>query len=87
MKTVWTKNLKTEEEVERFNNSLVGSADVLDRLGDLLTEKEVELNRSLLSLKSFQSPNWALETAYKNGYAAAILAIKELINLDQQRVK
>jgi len=84
LKTAWTKNLKTDEEVERFNNSLLGSVDVLNRLKELLTEKEVELNRSLLSLKSFQSPNWELETAWKNGYAAALLAISELINLDRK---
>lgn len=86
MKTAWTKNLKTEEEVERFNNALAGSQVVLDRLAELITEKEIELNRSMLTLKSFERPNWALETAYKNGYASALLALKELINLDQQKV-
>lgn len=84
MKTIWTKNLKTEEEAEHFNNSLRGSKIVLDRLYQLLDEKDQELDRSQKSMESYESPNWELKTAHKNGYSSALSHIKNLISLDPQ---
>jgi hypothetical protein len=85
MLTVWTKNLKTEEEKDNFNNQLLGARPVLERLHDLLNEKEVELDRSERTLKAYENPNWAYLQAHKNGCASMLQSIKELINLDQQR--
>lgn len=86
MLTVWTKNLKTEEEKENFNNQLLGARPVLERLYQLLDEKEVELDRSERNLKAYENPNWAYLQAHKNGCASMLQSVKELINLDQQKV-
>lgn len=85
MLTVWTKNLKTEEEKDNFNNQLLGARPVLERLTELLNEKEVELDRSERSLKAYDNPNWAYLQAHKNGCASMLQSVKELINLDQQK--
>ena len=85
MLTVWTKNLKTEEERQNFNNQLLGARPVLQRLSDLLEEKEKELDRSERSQKAYENPNWAYLQAHRNGCAGMLQSIKELINLDQQR--
>lgn len=85
MLTVWTKNLKTEAERENFNNQLLGARPVLERLGELLDEKEKELDRSERSQKAYENPNWAYLQAHRNGCAGMLQSIKELINLDQQR--
>lgn len=86
MLTVWTKNLRTEEEKDNFNNQLLGARPVLERLAELLNEKEVELDRSEKSVKSYENPNWAYLQAHKNGCASMLQSVKELINLDQQKV-
>ena len=85
MLTVWTKNLKTPEEQENFNNQLLGARPVLQRLNELLDEKEKELDRSERSQKAYENPNWAYLQAHRNGCAGMLQSIKELINLDQQR--
>lgn len=85
MLTVWTKNLKTEEERENFNNQLLGARPVLQRLSDLLDEKEKELDRSERSQKAYENPNWAYLQAHRNGCAGMLQSIKELLNLDHQR--
>ena len=85
MLTVWTKNLKTKEEQDNFNNQLLGARPVLERLRDLLDEKSKELENTELSLRAYDNPNWQYQQAHKNGYKGAMKFLKELINLDQQR--
>lgn len=85
MLTVWTKNLRTQQEKDNFNNTLLGSRPVLERLYELLNEKEVDLDRSERSLKAYDNPNWAYQQAHKNGCASMLSSIKELINLDHQK--
>jgi len=85
MLSAWTKNLKTEEERDRFLNTLLGARPVLERLTELLIEKEVDLDRSERSIKVYDNPNWAYQQAHKNGCAAMLSSFKTLINLDQQK--
>jgi hypothetical protein len=87
MYTVWTKNLKTDQEKDNFNNQLLGARPVLERLMELLNEKEYSLESSERSVKAYETPNWAFLQAHKNGCASMLTSIKELINLDQQRVQ
>lgn len=84
MISAWTKHLKSDEEIIQFKNEIQGSKTVLKRLTDLLIEMEEELNRSELSSKNYDSPNWAPKQAHVNGQKAQIRTIKFLINLDQQ---
>jgi len=85
MKTAWTQHLKTQEEKDRFHNSVIGSRLVLERLATILTEKEKGAERVIQSLSSYDSPSWSFKAADNNGYSRAIAEIKSLINLDQQK--
>jgi hypothetical protein len=85
MLTVWTKNLKTKEEQDNFNNQVLGARPVLERLRDLIDEKLQGLDGTELTLKAYDNPNWAYQQAHKNGYKGALSLLKELINLDQQK--
>jgi hypothetical protein len=57
MYTVWTKNLQTQEEKDNFNNMLLSARPVLERLTQILDEKERDLTISERSLKSYENPN------------------------------
>lgn len=82
---MWTKNLKTPEEKERFENSLKGSRLVLERLAQMLDEEEADIDRSEMNLDTYSTPNWAEKQAHKNGQRSMLRKIKNLISLDQQK--
>lgn len=84
MHTIWTKNLEDSLQRQQFATSYEGSKLVLDKLGELLDEKIAEIDRSNLTLKQYQSPNWAYETAHKNGMASAYQAVKDLVTIKDQ---
>lgn len=87
MLTVWTKNLQTQEEKDNFNNQLLGARPVLERLHQLLEEKESELGRVERNKTVYANPNWAYLQAHHNGCSSMLSSIKELINLDHQKDK
>lgn len=82
---MWTKNLKTSEEKERFENTLRGSKIVLERLTQMLDEEQTGIDQFEMTTASYNSPNWAEKQAHKNGQRAMLRKIKLLINLDQQK--
>lgn len=84
MISAWTKHIKDESEKERFNNELLGSKRVLDRLGALLQEVEGDLDNTEMNPKIYDLPNWDYRQAHTNGYRACLKTIKKLITLDQQ---
>lgn len=84
MKSTWTKNLKTPEDIENFQSMLLGSRPVLERLVDILKEKDEALDRTSLSLTSYDNPNWAFKEAHKNGYSSCIHNLIQLLNLDHK---
>jgi len=55
----WYKHITDKDEQERFKRNVLGSKIVLTRLNTLLNEMEEDLNRSELSAKNYDSPNWA----------------------------
>jgi hypothetical protein len=81
----WTKHLKDPEDKSRFENSIYGAKDVLDRLKDILSDMENALDRNELSIEVYSSPNWAERQAHKNGNRETLNYLKKLVNLDEQR--
>lgn len=84
MHTVWTKNLEDTNEKLQFESSYHGSEVVLKRLIELLDEMSDKIDRSSLTLTQYQNPNWAFETAHKNGMEAAYQAVKNLVTIKDQ---
>ena len=85
MYTKWTQHIQDPEDKVHFENKILGSTSVLERLSQILTEEQNLLDRSEMDIKTFDLPNWEYKQAYKNGYRAALEVVKKLINLDQQR--
>src|ERR1043165_1646489 len=81
----WTKNLKTDEEKQLFENRVIGSKDVLERLTQLIEERTDSIDAQTTTLKSFDSPNWANRRAFMDGFKSCAKIITKLIDLDQQK--
>jgi hypothetical protein len=82
----WTKDLKTEEDKERFLKSLRSSKKVLERMKELLEEEKNSLESAEISHKIYDSPNWEYRQAHTNGFKAALRMITKLITLDQEEI-
>lgn len=83
MISAWTKNLKTEEEKERFRNSVLGSKVVLTRLQELIKEVEDDVTKTELNTEIYNIPNWDYRQADMNGFRRALKTVSKIINLDQ----
>lgn len=75
----WTAHLQTDDEKQRFINQLQGAREILERLTQLIEEKERDLGSSERTIKVYENPNWAFLQAHKNGYASAMKIIKQLL--------
>lgn len=84
MLTIWTQHLKDPIEKEQFEASYHASETVLKRQIELVDAKIAEIERSYDGLKQYQSPNWAAETAHKNGMISAYKAVKDLLTIRDQ---
>ena len=84
MKTRWTSHLKSEEEIKEFQDYIRASKRLLDRMKDILEEEKTSLDRSEISNKVYDNPNWAYLQAHKNGYRQCLGIINSLIDLDQE---
>ena len=80
----WTKNLKTDEQKETFRKKVLSASDVLERLHDILDEKEKALDRAETNIEFYGLPNWDYRQAHKNGNRESLSWLKKLIDLDQQ---
>jgi hypothetical protein len=87
MITAWTSHLKTDEEKVRFQNSVLGSKEVLERLQQLSKQAEDDVERGENSTKVYDVPNWDYRQADFNGFRRALKLVNRIINLDQQDTK
>lgn len=74
----WTRHLRGQEK-EDFEVIVRNSQLLLTRLKEIFQEKEIEVQNTQFSLSDFDSPSWALKTAYRNGQLALLKQFKELI--------
>jgi len=84
MITAWTRNLSTQQEKDNFEKGLRSSKYILDRLSDILTEAENDLNSAEISAKNYDTPNWDFKQAHVNGQKSTLRTIKRLLNLDKE---
>lgn len=79
MLEVWTRNLKTTEEKEKFKNIFAGSKQVLDRLSEIIDQIENDDNELETNPKVYDIPNWPYRQADLNGHRRALKQIKKLL--------
>lgn len=84
MYSKWTSHLVDEQAKQNFRLQVISAKDVLDRQKQISEEWEKALDRSETDPRQFDTPNWDYRQAWKNGFRAALLQHKTLINLDQQ---
>lgn len=81
----WTQHLKDQSEKDDFEKFLRNSKIILDRLDQMFSEEISAAEDADVSIKSFDSPNWAEKQAYRNGYKASLKLLKTIIDLDHQK--
>ena len=81
----WFRHLQDENAQEAFKKKITSSKEVLERLDNILTEEEKNLDKNETTTKAFEDPNWAYKQAFYNGFRASNAFIKKLIRLDQQK--
>lgn len=87
MKIQWTSHLKTDEEKDRFQKSILAAKPVLQRLETLLNERQKAIDTIETGVEKYFQPGWSAVQAHYNGERASIKYIKNLINLDQKETK
>lgn len=86
MISAWTKHITDPSEKERFQNSILGSKSVLQRLQALMNEMKEDVDTQELSIRIYDSPNWDHKQAHLNGFKEALKKVTKIINLDQKEI-
>lgn len=81
----WTSHLTSDEAKKEFEQTILASAPVLDRLKFILNDRKKQAESTELSVKQFDNPNWAYKRAFGDGFKAGLDIGLKYINLDQQR--
>lgn len=84
MKIQWTSHLKTEDERKNFENRVLSAKDILERLAELIEDREKAINTVETGVNIYTVPGWEGALAHYNGEKASLKYIKNLINLDQR---
>ena len=87
MISAWTQHLKSEEEKERFKLSVLSARPVLERLQELINNREAEMEKLELDTTTYDRPNWDYRQAHNNGFRACLRALKIITNLDPKEIK
>lgn len=85
MITAWTQHLTNPEDKERFKQAVQAAKPVLERLKELVEQKESSMEFQEMSLTSYENPNWPYRQAHQNGFKQCLAAYKKLLTLDQQK--
>lgn len=80
----WTHHLKDPEEKKRFRSYIYNSKGVVDRLLEMVNQREEEINAKEMDEESYDSPSWAALQADRNGRRRELRWMKQLITLDQK---
>jgi hypothetical protein len=83
----WTQHLKTDEEKQRFKNSVLSSRPVLERLQEMINTREAQMVDKELDITTYDSHGWDYRQAHNNGYKACLRALKIILTLDPKDKK
>lgn len=78
----WTRNLKTDEEKSSFV-ALLKNSTILDRIRELVAERERTIERIDTSTDSYDTPSWAHKQAHLNGRREELTYLKRLLDIDK----
>jgi hypothetical protein len=75
----WTKNLKTQEEKDKFASLVVNNRTLLGRLLEIVDEKLDALERMECNQETYQNPAYASWQAHVNGKRASLKDVRRLL--------
>lgn len=78
----WTKGISPEKKAD-FEAAVRNSVTALGRLYDLCDEWEAELNSKETKISDYDTPNWAVRQAHRNGDRSRIRKLRELLSFLQ----
>jgi hypothetical protein len=74
----WTKGLDDKSKA-RMEETVRSSTTVLARLLDILDAREAELSRAETVITDYDTPNWSVRQAHRNGERAQLRKLKDLL--------
>lgn len=81
LSSLWIKNLKDPEDIERLNKAVLGSVTIRNRLAEIIKEKLEALDSQECSVADYDSPSWSHKQAHRNGQKASLVEVLKLIDL------
>ena len=81
MWTKWTQHLNSDKDKTDFQRQIHSTKSVLDRIIQILEEKEKTLQTKD---RDFSIPGWPYQQAYILGQRDVIQELKQLLTLDQK---
>ncbi len=75
----WLRGVPAEKKAD-FEAAVRNSTIALGRLADLLDEWEREMDKAETTVSDFDTPNWALRQAYRNGDRSRIRKLRDLLS-------
>lgn len=84
MKSVWTSNLKDQQEIDRAKQSIRSSKYALERQSEIINSWLDEINSVEINPDIYDKQSWSALQAHYNGEKRAYQRILKLNNLDQE---
>lgn len=79
---VWTAHLtNSPKEKQDFERAVILSTEVLNRLRQILEDREKSIDKLDFSLSSYDHASWPYKQAHLNGRRAELVEIKQLLTL------
>lgn len=75
----WTSNIKDPEAKAKFEDAIRSARPVLQRLFDISSNLESQIDRIETNIKVYDTPNWDVRQAHKNGNRETLNYYKTLI--------
>lgn len=79
--TAWSAHLRDPVAKKQFEETVLNSKTVINRLLQLIAEEEQQLDRADFSISDFNVPNWAEKQAFRNGDRSRLRKFKTLLTL------
>lgn len=80
MHIAWTAHLANKpDEKKQFEDTVIHSKAVLDRLKQLIEEKELAIDRIEYTPSEYETAGWSHKQAHLNGRRAILTDIKNLL--------
>ena len=78
---VWSRNIKDQKKKQEFEKTILASVTMRERLLEILSEEEKQLDTVASSIKDFENPSWAYKQAFILGDKARIKKLRDLLEL------